>query len=193
MTGYPPAQGLYDPRNEHDACGVGFLCHLKGQASNRIVQQALQMLENMDHRGACGCEQNSGDGAGIMVRMPDAFFRRKCAAIGFSLPPLGQYGAGNVFLPQDVVLRAECERIIAKVVRDNGMTLLGWRDVPTNNRSIGPTPLRSEPKMKQLFVGMGETFYNRKDFDRRLYLVRQRCENTIEFSNLRSGRKSHRL
>src|ERR1700722_14093963 len=102
MKGYPPAQGLYDTQYEHDACGVGFLCHMKGQATNRIVLQGLEMLENMNHRGACGCEPDSGDGAGILVRLPDAFLRRKCAELGFKLPPLGQYGTGNIFLPQDV-------------------------------------------------------------------------------------------
>jgi glutamate synthase domain-containing protein 2/glutamate synthase domain-containing protein 1/glutamate synthase domain-containing protein 3 len=181
---FPSAQGLYDPQFEHDACGVGFLCHMKGQASNRIVLQGLEMLENMNHRGACGCEPDSGDGAGILVRLPDAFLRRKCAELGFKLPPLGQYGTGNIFLPQDVAQRNECQRILEKIIRDYGMVVLGWRDVPVNNSTVGPTPRRSEPKIRQLFVGMGENFYNRQDFDRRLYLVRQRAENSIEFSDL---------
>ena len=184
MRGYPPAQGLYDPRLEHDACGVGFLCHIKGKASNRIIMQALEMLENMNHRGACGCEPNSGDGAGILVHLPDGFLRRKCAELGFTLPPLNQYGVANVFLPQDVVQRNECQRILEKVVADNGMVTLGWRDVPTDNRHIGPTPRRCEPRIRQIFVGMASSFYNRQDFDRRLYLVRQRTENNIEFSDL---------
>src|SRR5579863_294149 len=123
-------KGLYDPRLDYDACGVGFLCHMKGKASNKIVSQALEMLENMSHRGACGCEPDSGDGAGILVRLPDAFLRRKCAELGIRLPPLGQYGVSNVFLPQDMVLRHECERILEKIVADYGMVVLGWRDVP---------------------------------------------------------------
>jgi glutamate synthase domain-containing protein 2/glutamate synthase domain-containing protein 1/glutamate synthase domain-containing protein 3 len=184
MKGYPPAQGLYDPQQEHDACGVGFLCHIKGKASNRIVLQALEMLENMNHRGACGCEPDSGDGAGILVRLPDAFLRRKCAELGFTLPPLNQYGVGNIFLPQDAAQRNECQRILEKVVSDYGMVTLGWRDVPTDNRHIGPTPRKCEPRIRQIFVGMGSSFYNRQDFDRRLYLVRQRAENLIEFSDL---------
>src|ERR1700733_7717183 len=110
MNGLPPAQGLYDPRFEHDACGVGFICHIKGQASQKIVADALQMLENMNHRGACGCEENSGDGAGILVRMPDAFMRAKCEELGFSLPPFGQYAVGMVFLPKDMVARHAAER-----------------------------------------------------------------------------------
>jgi glutamate synthase domain-containing protein 2/glutamate synthase domain-containing protein 1/glutamate synthase domain-containing protein 3 len=184
MSAYPPKQGLYDPQFEHDACGVGFLAHLKGQASHRIVLQALEMLENMAHRGACGCEPNSGDGAGILIRLPDKFLRRKCAALGISLPPLGHYGVGNVFLPQDMVQRNECQRILEKVVLDYGMTVLGWRDVPVDDQFIGPTPKKCQPRIRQIFVGMGNTFYNRQDFDRRLYLVRQRAENNVEFSNL---------
>jgi glutamate synthase domain-containing protein 2/glutamate synthase domain-containing protein 1/glutamate synthase domain-containing protein 3 len=184
MTGYPPAQGLYHPQYEHDACGVGFLCHIKGKASNAIVLQALQMLENMNHRGACGCEPDSGDGAGILVRLPDAFLRRKCTELGILLPPLNQYGVANVFMPQDMVQRNECQRILEKVVSDYGMITLGWRDVPVDNRHIGPTPKRCEPRIRQIFVGMGSSFYNRRDFDRRLYLVRQRAENNIEFSSL---------
>lgn len=172
MKGYPPAQGLYDPQYEHDACGVGFLCHIKGKASNRIVLQALEMLENMNHRGACGCEPDSGDGAGILIRLPDAFLRRKCKELGFILPSLNHYGVGQVFLPQDVVQRNECQRILEKVVSDYGMVTLGWRDVPVDSKQIGPTPRRSEPRIRQIFVGMGSSFYNRQDFDRRLYLVR---------------------
>jgi glutamate synthase domain-containing protein 2/glutamate synthase domain-containing protein 1/glutamate synthase domain-containing protein 3 len=176
--------GLYDPQQEHDACGVGFLCHIKGQASNRIVLQALEMLENMNHRGACGCEENSGDGAGILIRLPDRFLRRKCAELGIALPPLGNYGVANVFLPQDQQQRGQCQAMLEAVVAEFGMTTLGWRDVPVDNSTIGPTPRRSEPKIRQIFVGMGGSFYNRQDFDRRLYLVRQRAENNIEFSNL---------
>src|SRR5215469_15388385 len=127
MNSKPPIGGLYDPRLEYDACGVGFLAHIKGKASNRIVLQALEMLENMNHRGACGCEPDSGDGAGILVRLPDAFLRRKCKELGFTLPLLNQYGVGQVFLPQDVVQRNECQRILEKVVSDYGMVTLGWR------------------------------------------------------------------
>jgi glutamate synthase domain-containing protein 2/glutamate synthase domain-containing protein 1/glutamate synthase domain-containing protein 3 len=190
MRGYPPAQGLYDPQFEHDACGVGFLCHIKGKASNRIVLQALEMLENMNHRGACGCEPNSGDGAGILVHIPDGFFRRKCAELGFILPSLNQYGVANVFLPQDDSQRAECQRMLEKVVSDYGMVTLGWRDVPVDNSSIGPTPRACEPRIRQIYVGMGKSFYNRQDFDRRLYLVRQRAENSIEFSDLPENARS---
>jgi len=137
MRGYPPAQGLYDPQHEHDACGVGFLCHIKGKASNHIVLQALEMLENMNHRGACGCEPNSGDGAGILVRLPDGFLRRKCSELGIVLPPLNQYGVANVFLPQDADQRAQCQGILEKVVADYGMVTL-----PEALRAKNPPDLR---------------------------------------------------
>jgi glutamate synthase domain-containing protein 2/glutamate synthase domain-containing protein 1/glutamate synthase domain-containing protein 3 len=183
MKGVPSQQGLYDPRFEHDACGVGFVCHLKGKPSHQIVLDALNMLENMEHRGGCGCEPDSGDGAGILLKTPDSFLRKKCEALGFKLPKAGSYGVGMLFLSQDMVARHECEQIFEKVCRDFGMVVLGWRDVPVDGRQVGPTPKRSEPKIRQVFVGMSEAFYNRKDFERRLYLVRQIAENTIEFNS----------
>ncbi len=176
MKGLPPAQGLYHPSFEHDACGVGFICHIKGKASHQIVSDALQMLENMNHRGACGCEEDSGDGAGILVKTPDEFFRKELKKLKITLPPAGQYGVGMVFLPQDMVERRTCERIFERVAVENGMKVLGWRDVPVDEAFVGATPKRVAPKIRQLFVAAGETFFNRKDFDRRLYLVRQRGE-----------------
>src|SRR6184192_4057658 len=132
IRGYPQPQGLYDPRFEHDSCGVGFLCHIKGKASHKIVDDALQMLENMNHRGACGCEENSGDGAGILVRMPHKFLKRETKKLGINLPKEGEYAVGMIFLPKDLVARRECEHIFEKVIRDYGMVVLGWRDVPVN-------------------------------------------------------------
>ncbi len=181
MNGLPPPQGLYHPEFEHDACGVGFICHIKGIASHQVVSDALQMLENMNHRGACGCEEDSGDGAGILVKTPDSFFRRECKKLNITLPPVGQYGVGMIFLPQDSVQRHLCERVLERVARDNGMKVLGWRDVPVDNRFVGPTPRAVEPRIRQVFLSFGDIFFNRKDFDRRLYLVRQRTENEIEF------------
>src|SRR6478735_4254141 len=159
MQGFPPQQGLYDPAYEHDACGVGFICHIKGKASHKIVSDAL-----------------------LMVRTPDKFFRKEAVKLGIKLPPERQYAVGMVFLPQEMVSRHQCEQMLEKVVRDYGMLVLGWRDVPVDSRHAGPTPRKSEPRIRQIFVGMGETFFNRADFDRRLYLVRQRAENIIEFS-----------
>jgi glutamate synthase domain-containing protein 2/glutamate synthase domain-containing protein 1 len=182
-AGYPKPQGLYDPTFEHDACGVGFICHIKGKASHKIVASALEMLERMNHRGACGCEPDSGDGAGILVRLPEPYLRKQMKKQGVALPPAGQFGVATVFLPKDMVNRSYCEDIIGRTVRDYGMTVLGWRDVPIDDKHVGPTPKRTEPKIRQLFVGMGATFYNRTDFERRLYLVRQRIENQIEFGD----------
>src|SRR5918992_3694882 len=127
MRGLPSPQGLYDPRYEHDACGVGFVCHIKGQASNKVVSDALLMLENMNHRGACGCEPDSGDGAGIMVRTPDKFFRKVARKLGIKLPPVRKYGVAMMFLPQEMVARVQCEKLFEKTVRDYGMVVLGWR------------------------------------------------------------------
>ncbi len=181
MNGLPPAEGLYDPQFEHDACGVGFICHIKGQASHKIVSDALEMLENMNHRGACGCEEDSGDGAGILVKTPDSFFRRECKKLNVTLPPVGQYGVGMIFLPQDAVQRHLCERVLERVARENGMKVLCWRDVPVDNKFVGPTPRAVEPRIRQVFLSFGDIFFNKKDFDRRLYLVRQRTENEVEF------------
>ena len=183
MHGLPPAEGLYDPQFEHDACGVGFICHMKGQASHQIVVDALQMLTNMNHRGGCGCEEDSGDGSGILVRIPDAFLREKTAEQGIVLPAMGSYGVGMCFLPQNRGSLEACKREFEGVIQKYGMVVLGWRDVPVDDKHCGPTPKRVMPKVMQVFVGMGETFYNRTDFERRLYLVRQRAENKIEFND----------
>jgi glutamate synthase domain-containing protein 2/glutamate synthase domain-containing protein 1/glutamate synthase domain-containing protein 3 len=183
LIGYPRAQGLYLPEYEHDACGVGFICHIKGKASKKIVDNALTMLERMNHRGACGCEPDSGDGAGILVGLPDKFLRREMKKQGVSLPKQGQYGVAQVFLPKDMVSRSTCIGIFEDVVEQYGMKMLGWRDVPVNPKFIGPTPRKTEPKIRQAFVTPAETFYNRGDFDRRLYLVRQRIENLLEFGD----------
>src|SRR5262249_5844188 len=142
---------------------------------------ALEILENMNHRGACGCEANSGDGAGILISTPDKLFRREARRLGFKLPKIGEYGVAMCFLPKDLVPREESAGILEETVRSYRMTVLGWRDVPPNNNFVGPPPLMSEPRIRQCFIGMGETFYNRADFNRRMYLVRQRAENQVEF------------
>ena len=184
MNGLPCSQGLYDPRHEHDACGVGFICHMKGKASHAIVSDALLMLENMSHRGACGCEVDSGDGAGILVKIPDSFLRSMCQELGFSLPVAGDYAVGVIFLPQDASQRQACERQLDQVCREYGMHVLGWRDVPVDGRHVGPTPKRSEPRIRQVFIGSNNAFLSRVEFERRLYLVRQIAENGIEFGDL---------
>src|SRR6185295_2978239 len=152
---YDPSRprGLYDPAHEHDACGVGFVVDMKGRKSKRIVQDAIQVLLNLQHRGACGCEKNTGDGAGILMQVPHRFFVEECAKLGMKLPDAGAYGAGVVFLPTDTASREACERMFEEVVREEGQTFLGWRTIPTDNRSLGPTAVQSQPVIRQIFVG----------------------------------------
>ena len=141
------AQGLYDPQHEHDACGVGFVVDIKGRKSHAIVRQALQVLKNLQHRGACGCEVNTGDGAGILVQMPDAFLRK---VAGVPLPPAGQYGCGVVFFPRQADRRKVFENLIARIVAEEGQQLLGWRDVPSNDTPVGPSAVAVEPVFRQV-------------------------------------------
>ena len=176
----PAAQGLYDPRFEHDNCGFGFLCHIKGRPSHAIVDQAMEMLVNMEHRGGCGCDPDTGDGAGVLVAMPDEFYRRVAVENKFDLPPLGEYAAGMMFMPSDLVMRRKCERLFERVLADYDMEVIGWRDVPTDGSMLGGASKAVEPRVRQAFVGMKRHFFNRADFNRRLYLVRQRVENAVE-------------
>ncbi|MCB0066375.1 MAG: hypothetical protein KDD77_04440, partial [Caldilineaceae bacterium] len=144
-SGYPTKQGLYDPSFEKDACGVGFVVNIKGKQSHTIVRHAMQVLVNLNHRGACGCEPNTGDGAGINMQLPDKFLRKVAAACGCELPPVGEYGVGMVFLPKDAEQRAAFEAEFEQIVREEGQTVLGWRTVPTDNSSLGATAIAGEP------------------------------------------------
>jgi glutamate synthase (ferredoxin) len=179
-AGLPPAQGLYDPRHEHDACGVGFVVHVKGHKSHDIVVKALTVLKNLLHRGACGCEPNTGDGAGILLQMPDRFLRRECARLGLTLPPLTEYGAGLVFLPRDLVQREKVEALVQTLVEEEGQRCLGWRDVPTNDGPLGASAVACEPHIKQLFVGRGPGIRDHRHFERKLYVIRKRIEHALE-------------
>src|SRR5687768_7682890 len=182
MSGaFPPsAQGLYDPRDERDACGVGFVVHMKGTRSHDIVEKALQVLVNLEHRGACGCEANTGDGAGILLQIPDAFFRKN---LPFSLPAEGSYAAGLVFLPHD---ERDCERIkelIATITAEEGQTLLGWREVPTDNRLVGDSARATQPVFQHLFIAAGFPVVSdadRQRFERKLYVIRKRVEHDVD-------------
>src|SRR2546421_1605980 len=178
-NGLPAKQGLYDPWFEHEACGVGFVVDVKGRKSHQIIQQALQVLRNLDHRGACGCEANTGDGAGILLQMPHAFFQKQCEKAGFKLPKAGQYGVGLVFLPQDPPERQQCERTFEKIVKEEGLKILGWRTVPTNNTSLGATAKASEPFIRQVFIARGRSFKDDMAFERKLYVIRKRSANLI--------------
>ncbi len=182
VSGEPLAQGLYDPAFEHDSCGVGFVVHIKGRKSHQIVKDALTMLDNMEHRGACGCETNTGDGAGILVQVPDKFFRKVLAKSGFTLPPVGQYGVASIFLPRDPQERAICEKTLEQVVKAEGQTVLGWRDVPQNNADIGPTAKAAEPVMRQLFVGRNPAITDDLAFERKLYVIRRLAVNQLRYT-----------
>ncbi|HYE73494.1 MAG TPA: glutamate synthase central domain-containing protein, partial [Blastocatellia bacterium] len=173
--GLPPKQGLYDPAHEHDACGMGFVVDLKGRKSNEIIQQALQILEHLEHRGACGCEKNTGDGAGILIQTPHSFLKRECEKIGIDLPSPGLYGVGNVFLSKDEATRRRCEKIFEDTVREEGQEVLGWRDVPTDNSMIGPTALNAEPFMRQIFIKKGKVNETADGlaFERKLCIIRK--------------------
>ncbi len=175
----PAKKGLYDPQFEHDACGVGFVAHIKGKRSHDIVQMGLQILHNLEHRGACGCDPETGDGAGILMQIPDAFFRRECADRGFALPPEGEYGVGMVFLPQDEDARALCEQIIEQTVRRQGQRFLGWRTVPTCNHKIGFQARAAEPFIRQFFIGKAVTIADIDTLQRKLYVIRKVIENEV--------------
>ncbi len=151
--GLPAKQGLYDPAYEKDACGVGFVVNMNGVKSHKTVRQAMTVLVNLNHRGACGCEANTGDGAGINLQLPHKFFQKVSAANGFELPAPGEYGVGMIFLPKDEGARHEFEQLLEKIVRDEGQTVIGWRTVPTNNSSLGATAVAGEPFFRQVFIG----------------------------------------
>ncbi|MCG9891493.1 MAG: glutamate synthase large subunit [Thermosynechococcaceae cyanobacterium MS004] len=178
-NGLPVAQGLYDPQFEHDACGVGFIVHMKGHKSHEIVAQALTILVNLDHRGACGCETNTGDGAGILIQVPHKFLKKVAAAENIALPEAGQYGVGMVYTSPDAVARAQGQQAFEQVVAEEGLQVLGWRDVPTNNSPIGNTAKSSEPFMRQVFIARSPELADDLAFDRKLFVIRKRSHNAI--------------
>lgn len=171
--------GLYDPAQEHDACGVGFVVDMKGRKSHAIVEDALTILKNLLHRGACGCEENTGDGVGILIQKPDRFFQRVCGELGIVLPAAEEYGAGLVFLPRDAEQAAQCEDIFVNIINEEGQEFLGWREVPTDDSLLGPTALAGEPAFKQIFIGKGEQVKDSAAFERKLYVIRKRAEHEI--------------
>jgi glutamate synthase (NADPH/NADH) large chain len=182
----PEAVGMYDPAYEHDACGVGFVAHIKGQRSHQIVLDAERILKHMDHRGACGCEENTGDGAGILTALPHEFCARVAKeALGVTLPEPGKYGAGIVFLPTDPEQRAACKAIVNRLIVEQGQTLIGWRKVPQEcaKANIGPTAKAAEPHIEQLFVGAAANL-DQAAFDRQLFLIRKRASHEIREGSL---------
>ncbi len=186
----PEQQGLYDPANEHDACGVGFVAHIKGQKSHSIVQQGLQILKNLDHRGAVGADPLMGDGAGILIQIPDAYLREEMAKQGVELPRPGDYGIGMVFLPQESASRLACQEEIERAVRAEGQVVLGWRDVPVDHElPMSPTVRSREPIIRQVFIGRGPDVMVTDALERKLYVIRRRAANAIRALGLQHSKE----
>jgi len=184
------AQGLYDPSNEHDACGVGFIAHIKGQRSHSIVEQGLLILKNLDHRGAVGADPLMGDGAGILIQIPDAYYREEMTRQGVALPPPGEYGVGMVFLPKEQASRLACEQEIERAVLAEGQVVLGWRDVPINHEMpMSPTVREKEPLIRQIFIGRGQDVMVTDALERKLYVIRKSSGHAIQALNLMHGKE----
>jgi glutamate synthase (NADPH/NADH) large chain len=177
--GLPAAQGLYDPALDKASCGVGFIADIKGKRSHKIVADALSILCNLEHRGAVGADPRAGDGAGILVQIPHTFFAKKADKLGFALPEPGEYAIGQLFLPRDPDWRQIIRDIYAQVIKREGMTLLGWRDVPTDNSSLGISVKPTEPQHQQVFIGRGKRIRNEDEFERRLYILRKSISHAI--------------
>jgi glutamate synthase (NADPH/NADH) large chain len=178
-AGRPPRQGLYDPAHEHDACGVGFVADIKGRKSHAIVEHGLTILNNLRHRGATGADPLHGDGAGLLVQIPDTFFREEMARQGVKLPKAGAYGVGMVFLPRNPAARAACTREIERAIRNEGQSLLGWRDVPVDDSTLGKTARDTQPVIRQVFVAAGKGSLDRDAFERKLYIIRKASGHAI--------------
>ncbi len=184
------AQGLYDPAHEHDACGVGFVAHIKGQRAHGIVEQGLKILENLDHRGAVGADKLMGDGAGILIQMPDEFYRAEMAAQGVVLPPPGEYGVGMIFLPKEHASRLACEQELARAVKAEGQVLLGWRDVPVDREMpMSPAVRAKEPVIRQIFIGRGPDVIVPDALERKLYVIRKTASSAIQALKLTHSRE----
>ena len=176
---YPEKQGLYDPRNEHDACGIGFVANIRGVRSYSIVDDAMKILENLKHRGGEGADQKSGDGAGILTQIPHEFFHRECEVLGFHLPPEGEYGVGMIFAHRYEDFRKEQMRVFEEIVESEGQTILGWREVPIDESIIGESARSIRPRFLQVFIGKNPAIKDQMDFERKLYIIRRLAEKKI--------------
>jgi glutamate synthase (NADPH/NADH) large chain len=174
----PP--GLYDPAFDHDSCGIGFVADIQGRKSHQIIRQGQTVLTNLTHRGAVGADHLAGDGAGMLIQIPDAFFREETAGLGFNLPPAGRYGVGMVFLPADRLGRTMCENVVTEFVIREGLELLGWRDVPVDSSCLGPSVKPLEPLIRQVFIGWGDLTTDADQFERKLFAVRKQAHNMIK-------------
>ncbi|GAA0844203.1 MAG: glutamate synthase subunit alpha [Cupriavidus sp.] len=190
LAARPQAQGLYDPSNEHDACGVGMVAHIKGKKSHEIISQGLKILENLDHRGAVGADALMGDGAGILIQIPDQFYREEMAKQGVKLPPAGEYGVGMIFLPKEHASRLACEQELERTVRLEGQVVLGWRDVPVDcNMPMSPTVRTTEPVIRQIFIGRGRDIMTTDALERKLYVIRKTASHAIQALKLKHGKE----
>ncbi len=178
----PEPSGLFDPRREHDACGVGFIANLKGGKSHAIIKDALFILENLEHRGAVGADPLAGDGAGILLQIPHEFLLEECAKLKIKLPTPGRYAVGHVFMPQDERLRAHCERVWMRIIREEGLEFLGWRSVPVDNSCLSEMTKAVEPVHRQIFIGCPKEIDESQDFERRLYLIRKVVSNALHYA-----------
>ena len=186
-TPLPPFQhGLYDPKFEKDSCGVGFIANIKGVKSHDIIKDGLQILLNLQHRGACGCDQETGDGAGILIQLPHKFFSEACSQLGLTLPESGSYGVAFAFLPKDATERTACEKAIEKLCKETGLKFLGWRDVPVDSNSVGWLARSQEPYMKQAFIGKSAKSMTQDALETKLYIFRRKVENW-SYSNAQPG------
>ena len=184
--GAPEATGLYDPANEHENCGVGFIAHIKGEPSRSIITDADRILRHMDHRGACGCEENTGDGAGMLTGLPNEFLHRVAKEdIGIELPEAGQYGAGIIFLPQDEAERATCKETVEELIAQQGQKLLGWRPLPVDfdGADIGKTARDFAPHMEMLFVGAADGF-DSEALEGQLFVIRKLASHRLRNSSM---------
>jgi len=183
---YPTSQGLYDPKFEHDACGIGAVVNIDGRRSHTVITKALQILINLEHRGASGFDEYSGDGAGILIQIPHAFFKKVAKLLSFTLPEYGKYGVGMFFLPQDREQRQHCQYIFEQAVTNEGQTFLGWRDMPLEDTCLGQEAYNCMPHIMQAFIGSSSDINDEMDFERKLYVIRKQAENTLKRENIPS-------
>ena len=181
---FPGKQGLYDPHFEHDSCGVGFVCNIKGKKDNHIVKQGLEVLRRLAHRGATGADPKTGDGAGILIQFPHDFFVSVCAKERIELPKEGEYGSGIVFLPTDKLERQFCKEAFIQAVHSAKQSCLGWRSVPVDNSEIGISAKETQPVIEQIFIGRSTSSSDPLDFERKLYIIRKHTENIIRNSKI---------
>ena len=185
----PAAQGLYQPAHEHDACGVGFVAHIKGRKTHGIIEQGLTVLRNLTHRGAVGWDPKLSDGAGLLIQIPDRFLREEMAKQGVKLPPVGQYGVGMAFLPREPASRLACEYELERAIKDEGQALLGWRDVPVDNSDLAEPAKNLEPVIRQVFIGRGEGVTVTDGLERKLYIIRKSSGHAIQALALAHGKE----